>query len=238
MPLQPEQSTGPLQQGGQSAERTKTFFQKVFGWMFAGLVVSGATAYWVALDENLYSFILFNSFVFYSLLIGEVLLVIFLTGLVKKMSANTAIFAFLFYCFVSGLTLSVIFLVYEMSSIGMIFFITAGMFGAMSLYGYYTGKDLTTMGQILLMALFGLIIAMLANFFFNNSMLDYVISFIAVIIFTCLTAYDVQKLKAISVTAESEGSQGTKRSIIGALDLYLDFVNLFLHLLRLFGRRK
>ena len=206
--------------------------------MFIGLILSGVTAYWVAANENLYKFILLNSLVFYSLLIGQLLLVIFLKSLIKKISANAAMFIFLFYCFVLGLTLSVIFLVFEISSIGMIFFITAGMFGAMSLYGYYTGKDLTGMGQLLMMALFGIIIAMFTNFFFNNNTLDYIISFISVIIFTGLTAYDVQKLKRISIAGEVTGSEGAKNSIIGALELYLDFVNLFLSLLRLFGKKK
>jgi len=177
----------------QVIEETRRFFQKVYGWMFLGLIISGITAYWVASDPSLYKVILLNEGIFYSLLIGELALVFGLVWLMKRISANIAIFMFLLYCFMTGLTLSVIFLVFTIESIGLAFFITACMFGVMSIYGYFTKTDLTQIGQVLIMGLFGIIIAGLVNLFLRNTLIDYIVSFIGVIIFTGLTAYDTQK---------------------------------------------
>ena len=163
--------------------------------MFLGLIISGITAYWVASDPSLYKFILLNEGIFYSLLIGELALVFGLVWLMKRISANIAIFMFLLYCFMTGLTLSVIFLVFTIESIGLAFFITACMFGVMSIYGYFTKTDLTQIGQVLIMGLFGIIIAGLVNLFLRNTLIDYIVSFIGVIVFTGLTAYDTQKIK-------------------------------------------
>ena len=179
----------------QVIEETRRFFQKVYGWMFLGLIISGITAYWVASDPSLYKFILLNEGIFYSLLIGELALVFGLVWLMKRISANIAIFMFLLYCFMTGLTLSVIFLVFTIESIGLAFFITACMFGVMSIYGYFTKTDLTQIGQVLIMGLFGIIIAGLVNLFLRNTLIDYIVSFIGVIVFTGLTAYDTQKIK-------------------------------------------
>ena len=203
--------------------------------MFLGLIISGITAYWVASNPSLYKFILLNEGIFYSLLIGELALVFGLVWLMKRISANIAIFMFLLYCFMTGLTLSVIFLVFTIESIGLAFFITACMFGIMSIYGYFTKTDLTQIGQVLIMGLFGIIIAGLVNLFLRNTLIDYIVSFIGVIIFTGLTTYDTQKINIIG----NEGTpEDTKESIMGALELYLDFVNLFLSLLRLLGKRR
>ena len=206
--------------------------------MFLGLIISGITAYWVASDPSLYKFILLNEGIFYSLLIGELALVFGLVWLMKRISANIAIFMFLLYCFMTGLTLSVIFLVFTIESIGLAFFITACMFGIMSIYGYFTKTDLTQIGQVLIMGLFGIIIAGLVNLFLRNTLIDYIVSFIGVIIFTGLTAYDTQKIKKINIIGNEGTPEDTKESIMGALELYLDFVNLFLSLLRLLGKRR
>lgn len=217
---------------------TRLFFQKVYAWMFGGLIVSGLTAFIVANNPTYYEVILLNQAVFYSLIIFELILVISLVSLVKKMSANLAIAMFFLYCFVTGLTLSVIFLVFTIESIWQIFMITAGMFGAMSLFGFYTKKDLTGFGQIMIMGLFGIVIASIVNLFANNSMADYIISIVGVVVFTGLTAYDTQKIKDKNILGNNGTEEDTKESIMGALDLYLDFINLFLKLLRLFGKRR
>lgn len=235
---QPNMESIEIQNNNQAVEETRKFFQKVYAWMFAGLAVSGITAYVVALNPSFYEAILSNKFIFYSLLIGELAMVLGLVVLIRKISANTAIFLYFLYCFTTGLTLSVIFLIYTFSSIGMVFFITAGMFGVMSTYGYITKKDLTEIGQVLMMGLFGIIIASLVNLFYGNPRLDYIISIIGVIIFTGLTAYDTQKIRNTNILGNEGTPEDLKESIMGALTLYLDFINLFLKLLRLFGRRR
>jgi FtsH-binding integral membrane protein len=146
--------------------------------------------------------------------------------------------AFIIYSIVSGLTLSVIFLVYTIASIIATFFITAGVFGAMSAYGYFTKRDLTTMGNLLIMALLGLIIASVVNLFYFNSLLDWVITYAGVVIFVGLTAYDTQKIKNGNIIGNAGTDEDKKEAIMGALTLYLDFINLFLKLLRIFGKKK
>jgi FtsH-binding integral membrane protein len=217
---------------------TQSFFRKVYLWMSAGLAVSGITAYTVSANSFLSQTILNNNLVFISLLIFELVLVISLSVLIKKIPAKLAAFLFLLYSFTTGLTLSVIFLVYEMQSIGTVFLITAGMFVAMSIYGYFTKKDLTQIGQVLIMGLFGIIIASFVNLFLNNSLADFIVSLVGVVIFTGLTAYDTQKIKQKNILGNEGTEEDIKESIIGALDLYLDFVNLFLKLLRLLGKKK
>ena len=219
-------------------EETKTFFQKVYAWMALGLFISGITAYATYAIPALMHVIIFNQAIFFLLIGTELVLVITLAWLVNKISAEVAVLLFLLYCFTTGLTLSVIFLVYQMSSIGSMFLISAGMFGAVSAYGYYTKKDLTTMGNILFMALLGIIIASVVNLFIWSSMLDFIISIIGVIVFTGLTAYDTQKIKQKNTIGNNGTPEDLKESIIGALTLYLDFINLFLKMLRLFGKRK
>lgn len=222
----------------QIIKETNKFFQKVYGWMFLGLFISGITAYYIASQPTLYTIIFSNNLIFYSLLIGEFVLIFSLIWLIKKISSTLAIFMFLFYCFMSGLTLSIIFLVFTIKSIGQIFFISAGMFGVMSIYGYFTKTDLTKIGQVLIMGLFGSIIAGFVNLFMQNDMLDYILSFIGVIIFTGLTAYDTQKIRKSNIIGNEGTQEDTKESIIGALTLYLDFINLFLNLLKIFGKKR
>lgn len=145
---------------------------------------------------------------------------------------------FLLYCLTTGITLASIFLVYTMSSIGNVFFITAGMFGFMSLYGFFTHDDLSSFGHIGLMGLVGIIIASIINLWIRNSQFDLIISCISIMIFTALTAYDTQRIKAMNIIGNEGSEEDTKESIMGALTLYLDFINIFIQLLRLFGKRR
>ncbi len=216
---------------------TNRFMQKVYGWMAFALLISGGVAYYVSTDSNLLKMI-FESGLFTPLLFLELGLVIGLSWLIKKMNATTAIVLFITYSFVTGLTLSVIFLVYQMSSIVSIFGVTALIFAAMSLYGYTTQKDLTGIGTMAIFGLFGIVIASIVNLFLGNTMVDTVISAIGVIVFIALTAYDTQKIKAMNIIGNEGTDDDKKEAIIGALTLYLDFINLFLDLLSLFGKKK
>lgn len=221
----------------QVAEETRRFFHKVFFWMFLGLTLSSLVAIVVATNEILANAII-NSPLMIFIFIFQLILVFGLVAVIERISANTAIFLFLLYSFLTGLTLSVIFFIFTLSSIGITLAITAGMFGIMSIYGFVTDADLTSMGKIMYMGLIGIIIAGIANWFLQNPMIDYITAFIGVIIFTGLTAYDVQKIKHSNVIGNEGTEDDQKEAIIGALRLYLDFINLFLSLLRLTGNRK
>ena len=215
------------------------FFMRVYLWMCGGLAVSGATAAWVAFTPQVARSIVENHPVFYCLLFIELLLVILLAGAKEKLSVGATMGVFLLYCFTSGLTLSVIFFVYAMSSIVILFFATAGVFGIMGLYGYFTDHDLTSWGHVLISGLLGVILVSVVNLFLGNPLVDWAVSVVGALVFTGLIAYDTQKLKNLNVTGTAEDSdEETREAIDGALELYLDFVNLFLKLLRLFGRRR
>lgn len=179
-------------------EETARFMQRVYGWMAVALVISGATAYYVSFDPELVKMIFVNG-LFIPLILVELGLVIGLSWLINKMSANVAVALFILYSFVTGLTLSVIFLKYQMGSIVSIFGVSAAIFGSMSLYGYYTKKDLTGMGTLALFGLIGIIIAGLINLLIGSSMLDFIVSIVGVIVFIALTAYDTQKIKEMNV---------------------------------------
>ena len=172
------------------------------------------------------------------LLLAELALVFGLSWLIKKMNALTATIMFILYSFLTGLTLSVIFLVYQLGSIVSIFGVTAGIFAAMSAYGYYTKRDLTGIGTLAIFGLFGIVIAGIINLFIQNSMTDFVINVIGVVVFIALTAYDTQKIKTMNVIGNEGTDDDKKEAIMGALTLYLDFINLFLKLLSLFGKRR
>ncbi len=178
---------------------TNRFFRKVYGWMALGLALSGVTAFYIATNATISEIIFTNPVIIIAVVIGQILLVGSLAGWVQKMSANTAIFVFLLYCLTTGITLSSIFLVYTMSSIGNVFFITAGMFGFMSIYGFVTHDDLSGFGRIGLMGLIGIIIASIVNIWIRNSQFDLIISCISIMIFTALTAYDTQRIKAMNI---------------------------------------
>jgi len=220
---------------------TRTFIASVFSWMSAALAITAVTAYLFGTDETYIRYLVSETgltglgyFVMFAP-IGFVLLMSF--GF-QRLSQTMMTFLFLIYSVIMGMSLSFIFLIYAQSQIYLTFAVTAGMFGLMALAGYTTKTDLTKLGSILFMALIGIIIASVVNIFLKSGGFDYIITFIGVIVFTGLTAYDVQKLKRIGEGVEYGTEATAKLSIMGALNLYLDFINLFLMLLRLFGNRK
>ena len=215
-----------------------TFIRKVYGWMSLGLALTAITSFAVLSNEMLLETIFGNTWVFYSLLIAEVLVVLFLSSAINKLSASLARATFILYSILNGLTLSVIFLAYTGSSIAIVFIITAGMFALISAYGLVTKRDLTSIGSFACMGLFGIILASLVNLFFHSDGASLVISYIGVLVFVALTAYDSQKIKAIGLSLEPGSDNEKKGTIIGALNLYLDFINLFLDLLRILGGRR
>jgi uncharacterized protein len=221
----------------ESAE-SLSFMRKVFGWMTLGLAVTGVTAYVVASIPELTRFVYGNIGVFYILLILELCAVAFLASMVQRINSLQASLVFMLYSILNGITFSIIFLVYEMSSIGAVFFITAGMFAGLSLYGYFTKRDLTGLGTMAFMGLIGLILASIVNMFIMNDRAFLIMAYVGVVIFTILTAYDVQKIKQLNVIGNAGTDQDKKEAIMGALTLYLDFINLFLRLLRIFGKRR
>lgn len=216
-------------------EASTIFLAKVFNWMAIGLGVTGVVAYATAYTGL--AQMLMASPLFFVLILGELGLVFYLSARIDKMEAGTATSLFVGYSVLNGLTLSMIFLAYTSSSIAGTFFITAGMFGAMAVYGLVTKRDLSGLGSFMFMGLIGILIASVVNIFLQSSGLYWVISMIGVMVFTGLTAYDVQKIKRMGeegIMAQGE-SAIRKGSIMGALALYLDFINLFLMLLRFFG---
>jgi len=213
------------------------FMQKVYGWMFIGLLLTALVAYFISNSPALLDVILGNSILFYGLLILELALVFFLSAMINRISAGTATFIFLLYAALNGLTFSIIFLAYTESSIAFAFLVTAGTFGAMSLYGYATKKDLTSWGSFAIMTLLGIIIASVVNLFLNNSAIYWATTYVGVLVFIALTAYDTQKIKNLYAQSLSRKDE-EKESVIGALALYLDFINLFIDFLRIFGKRR
>ncbi len=222
----------------QIALAQSSFITKVYAWMSGALIITGIVAAWAANTPAVSQIIFGNRWVFYGLIIGELLMVVYLTSVINRIEAQTATLVFLLYAALNGLTLSVIFLIYTSASIASTFYVTAGTFGAMSLYGYYTKKDLTSIGNIAFMGLIGIIIASIVNMFMKSEMMYWVITYIGVLIFVALTAYDTQKIKRIGENIDGESDEARKIAILGALTLYLDFINLFLYLLRLFGKRR
>nr|WP_260255068.1 Bax inhibitor-1/YccA family protein [Elizabethkingia meningoseptica] len=208
---------------------------KVYGWMSLALVVTGVIAYLVAGSETLISAIIANKLLFYGLIFAELGLVLWLSARIAKMSTTTAIAAFMGYAVLNGLTLSLIFLIYTFSSIALTFFVTAGTFAVMSIYGYVTKSDLTKIGKILMMLLVGIIIASVVNLFLKSPMIYWITTYVGVAVFVGLIAYDTQKIKNYFLEVGGDESLIGKMAIMGALTLYLDFINLFLFLLRLFG---
>ncbi len=214
-----------------------SFLSRVYGWMSGALIITGVLAYIIGTTPEFVYTIASNRLLFLGILIGEVALVGYLSGAINKLSLSNAIAMFVLYAGLNGVTLSIIFLAYTSASIASTFFVTAGTFGAMSLYGYTTKSDLSSMKNIGFMGIIGIIIASIANFFMQSEMLYWIITYVGVFIFIGLTAYDTQKLKQLQVAHLEEDMQ-QKVAVLGALTLYLDFINLFLFLLRIFGRRK
>ena len=206
--------------------------------MTLALVITGVTAYGVATSPGLMMAIATNKLLFWGLIIAEFGLVLAISAAINKLSLTTATMLFVLYSVINGATLSFIFAIYTMSSIASVFFITAGTFAVMAFIGYTTKKDLTSMGKILLMALIGIIIATVVNIFLKSTGLEMIVSYLGVLIFVGLTAYDSQKIKQMLLMAPDAGEGAQKLALLGALSLYLDFVNLFIYLLRIFGRRE
>jgi len=210
--------------------------RKVYVWMCLALLITAGTAYRVSNSEEILRLIFSSKMSFFGIIIAQFAIVWFLSARIKTLTFTTATILFALYSVLMGVTMSCIFLAYTQSSIASTFFITAGTFAVMSIYGFTTKRDLTSIGGLLIMALVGLIIASVVNYFLKSSMFDLIISCIGVLIFVGLTAYDTQKIKALMNQENTEENQ--KMAIIGSLMLYLDFINLFLFLLRIFGRRR
>lgn len=213
-----------------------TLVRSVYIWMCTALLLTGATASLVAGSPRLLEIVFSNSIFFWGLLIAQFGLVWAISAKVTSFSLPTLSGLFMLYSVLTGITFSIYFLAFTAESIASTFFITAGTFAVMSLYGFLTKTDLTKLGNLCLMALFGLIIASVVNIFLKSETMYWIVSYVGVLIFIGLIAYDTQKIKALAYTQENEHTQ--KLAICGALALYLDFINLFIMLLRIFGQRK
>jgi len=229
----------PIQKA-QAGVQVNEFIRSVYNWMAVGLALTGFVAFYVSNSEFLLRLIFGNQLIFFGLIIGELVLVFTLSARVQKMQASTATGVFMLYAALNGATLASIFLIYTKSSITSTFFVCAATFVACSIYGITTKRDLTSMGGFMVMGLIGIIIASVANMFFRSSGMSMIISYIGVIVFVGLTAYDTQKLKTMALTQPADLDAGARRkgAILGALALYLDFINLFLMLLRILGNRE
>jgi FtsH-binding integral membrane protein len=220
--------------------RVNSFIRSVYNWMAVGLALTGAVAWYVANSEAMIRLIFGNKLIFFGLIIGELILVFSISARIQKMQASTATSLFVLYAALNGATLSAIFLIYTKSSIASTFFVCAATFVTCSIYGMTTQRDLTGFGNFLFMGLIGIIIASVVNLFVRSSAMAMIISYIGVVVFVGLTAYDTQKLKNMALTQPDGVAAGVVRkgAILGALSLYLDFINLFLMLLRIMGNRE
>ncbi len=220
----------------ESASRVSAFLRRVYGWMFAGLALTAFVALGIASSPTAVATIARNPVIFLALAFGELGLVVWLSARALKMSPTAAIASFTVYAALNGVFLSTIFLAYTATSIATTFFVTAGMFGAMALWGTVTRRSLAGLGQFAGMGLIGLVLAMVIGIFWHNDGFQFMISVVGVIVFTALAAWDAKRMKSLAL-ATPEGSAGNL-AIVGALSLYLDFINLFLFLLRFFGGRR
>ena len=212
--------------------------RKVYVWMTLALVITAFTAYGVATSPGIMQAIYTNQILFWGMIIAEFALVIGVSAAINRLSLTTATLMFILYSVINGALMSYVFLAYTASSVATVFFITAGTFGAMAFIGYTTKTDLTSMGKILMMALIGLIIATIVNIFVKSSGLTLILSYVGVLVFVGLTAWDSQKIKQMLLQAPDAGEGAQKLALLGALTLYLDFINLFIYLLRIFGKRE
>ena len=231
-------STTALTKKEKVALEARKFIARVYGWMAVALVLSAASAFFAAITPSVYNFLWSGRHIgFYVLVAVEILLVVILSATLQKMPVGFAGFLFVLYSVVNGMTLSAIFLVFEITSIYIVFLISAGMFFAMSLYGRYTKQDLNSAGRYLMMAVFGLVILAVVNLLLKSNILQWIISLVTLVVFIGLTAYDTNKIVRASELAD--GSEVFKKAAIyGALELYLDFLNIFLSLLNLFGKKR
>lgn len=220
-----------------STEATRKFLLNVYNWMAMGLAITGIIAYGISRSsfvEVMYS----NPFVLFAIIILQLGVVMGMTFAINKIPSGVAIGAFFLYSALTGLTMSAIFLVYTGTSIASTFFVCAGMFAAVSAFGYVTKSDLSKFGTYFFMALIGLILASVVNIFLKSTTLNWIISYAGVLIFVGLTAYDTQRIKKMSQSTDIDSEAGKKSAVIGSLMLYLDFINMFMFLLRIFGDRK
>ncbi|MFG1174949.1 Bax inhibitor-1 family protein [Erwiniaceae bacterium CAU 1747] len=216
-----------------------TYMAQVYGWMTCGLLLTAFVSWYAANTPEVMQLVFANRITFFGLIIVQLGLVVVLSMMVHKLSGTVATGIFMLYSALTGLTMASIFLVYTYSSIASTFVVTAGMFGAMSLWGYTTRRDLSGMGSMLFMALIGIVLASLVNLWLKSTALMWAVTYIGVVVFVGLTAYDTQKLKNMGESINVEDKENLRRySIMGALTLYLDFINLFLMLLRIFGNRR
>ena len=220
--------------------RVNDFIRSVYNWMAIGLALTGFVALYVASNPTLLNLIFRNQILFFGLIIGELALVFWISARIQRMQASTATALFVLYSALNGATLSFIFIIYTRASIASTFFVCAATFVACSIYGWTTKRDLTSLGGFLMMGLIGIIIASLVNIFIRSSAMHMIISYIGVLVFVGLTAYDTQNLKAMAISQPADVDAGVirKGAILGALKLYLDFINLFLMLLRILGNRE
>jgi uncharacterized protein len=232
------QNSPPTMSMDAVAAEQQRFMVRVYNWMAAGLGITGFMAYYVANNTAILNILMGNMIIFYGLIIAQLGLVFYLSSRVMKMSASQATGVFFLYAGLTGITFSTLFVIYTAESITSTFLVTAGTFGAMSLYGYTTKKDLTSWGSFLFMGLIGLLIAIIVNIFLNSTMMHMIIGCVGTLIFVGLTAYDTQKIKEMNILGNEGTDEDTKEAISGALTLYLDFINLFLMLLRLMGDRR
>ncbi|WP_025902914.1 MULTISPECIES: Bax inhibitor-1/YccA family protein [Tatumella] len=230
------QDNSALQRAGTGLQ---TYMAQVYGWMTCGLLLTAFVSWFAVRTPRVMEFVFSSQITFFGLIILQLAVVFVLSGLVHKMSGALATGLFMLYSALTGLTMASIFLVYTYSSIATTFFVTAGMFGAMTLYGYTTKRDLSKMGSLLFMALIGILVASLVNYWLKSPALMWAITYIGVVVFVGLTAYDTQKLKYMGENINIDDKENLRRySIVGALTLYLDFINLFMMLLRIFGNRR
>lgn len=227
-----------LQASELQAETQRKFITRVYAWMTLGLVITTIAALATLAVPEILELLLSNMFVFFGVVIAELVMVVVLSAAIGKLSPAVAALLFSGYAILNGVTFALLFLVYTTSSIAVTFGVTACTFGIMTLFGYTTQRDLTKLGSLLIMALVGLILASVVNLFLNNPAIYWIITAAGILIFVGLVAYDTQKLKRMSLQLGDDGQVAQKASIVGALALYLDFINLFLLLLRLLGRRR
>jgi FtsH-binding integral membrane protein len=217
---------------------TTSFLPKVYGWMTGGLALTALMAAYTLSSKGLLDLVIGNRIVFYGLILGELGLVVALSAAIRRINALTATLMFMLYSALNGITFASIFLLYTSNSIASTFLVASGTFAAMSVYGYATKRDLTGWGSFLFMGLIGVIIASVVNLFLHSAMITWITSYIGVFVFVGLTAYDTQKIKMIGQNGFADGESQRKAAILGALTLYLDFINLFLMMLRIMGNRR
>jgi FtsH-binding integral membrane protein len=221
-----------------SSAVSRSFVANVFSYMTLALVITGVAAYWFAASGNILALLQGSSILMWGVMLAPIGMVLIMSFAFNRLSFSALMGLFLAYSLVNGISLSVIFLIYSSAAISKVFFITAGLFATMAVVGYTTKTDLTKLGSILMMAVLGIVIASVVNYFMESAAFDYLISCVGVLVFTGLVAYDTQKVKRIGAGVEYGTATAGKLALMGALSLYLDFINLFLFLLRVFGGRR